>query len=520
MRVAGLGVPQYKRIMFVRQKRNKSGSISIQVIDKRSGYRVVQTIGSSKDPTELAQYIKMGEAFIVRQQAQLSLFPSDQTHNAAVSDFVSYLNNSQVRTVGPELIFGKLFDSIGFNIIPEQLFRDIVITRLVYPTSKLKTADYLTRYRGTQVSVDTIYRFLDKVSDSYKEAIERVAFEYTKRTLKTVSVVFYDVTTLYFETESEDDLRKIGFSKDGKFQHPQIMLGLLVGQHGYPIGYDLFEGNTFEGHTLLPVLAQIQAKYDLPKPIVVADAAMLSKKNLVALDRAHYKFIVGARIKNESAAVQAEILRCSQHLKHGESFSITREDGHRLVVAFSESRAKKDAYNRERGLRKLKQKVKTGKLTKGHINNRGYNKFLTLTGSIDVWIDERKVEQAAQWDGLKGYLTNTKLPCHVVIENYQELWNVERAFRISKTDLRIRPIHHYKKKRIQAHICIAFVAYTIYKELERRIKEDRLPFSPQRAIELTQTMYALEYLLPGDPHTKTTLLKMDEEQKSLYKLFY
>ena len=138
------------------------------------------------------------------------------------------------------------------------------------------------------MEVDTVYRFLDKLCDKYKETVEQVTYEYTKRTLKNISVVFYDVTTLYFEAENEDDLRKIGFSKDGKFQNPQIMLGLLVGQNGYPIGYNIFEGNTFEGHTLLPVLEGIQRKYGLIKPTVIADAAMLSKKNLDNLAKEKY----------------------------------------------------------------------------------------------------------------------------------------------------------------------------------------------------------------------------------------
>ncbi|MCB1198916.1 MAG: IS1634 family transposase, partial [Deltaproteobacteria bacterium] len=454
--------------MFVRKKRNRSGQVSVQVIDKSNGYKVVRTVGCSQDPEEIERYIHQGKAWITKQSNQYSLFPDDQSQNATINDFVSNLSNSQIITIGPELIFGYLFDKLGFNAIDDQLFRDLVIARLTYPTSKLKTVDYLYRYRGVPTNVDSIYRFLDKLHSTHKAEVEKIAYEYTKKLLGAVSIVFYDVTTLYFESEDEDDLRKIGFSKDGKFTHPQIMLGLLVGKGGYPIGYNLFEGNTFEGHTLLPTLKSIKKKYGFKNPTVIADAAMLSKKNLNNLGKAQYRFIVGARIKNESEDIQKKILKWAFKLKDGNHTILKKDDGTRLIVTYSTKRAKKDAHNRERGLKKLKKRVKTGKLTKNHINNRGYNKFLKLSGEVNITIDEKKIKADAKWDGLKGYITNTKFSAKTIVENYRELWQIEKAFRISKTDLRVRPIYHYRKKRIEAHLCIAFVAYTIYKELERR----------------------------------------------------
>ena len=504
--------------MFVRKKRNTSGSLSIQVIDKSRGYRVIKTIGSSRNPEEIERLLALGKRFIERQSGQYSLFPKEEQRNATVIDFVRQVKNSQIRTVGPELIFGTLFDRLGFNAIPERLFREIVIARLTYPSSKLKTVDYLYRYQGKTVSVDSVYRFLDRLANSHKERVERIAYEYSHSVLKDITVVFYDLTTLYFENEDEDDLRKIGFSKDGKFQHPQIMLGLLVGKNGYPIGYDIFEGNTFEGHTLMPVLEAIERKYKLGKPVVVADAAMLSSKNLRRLEEAAYPFIVGARLRNESEELQQEILRRSAGIKNGESFVIEKLNGHRLIVSYSDRRAKKDAHNRKKGLRKLKQKIGSGKLTKRQLNQRGYNKFLRLVGEVTIEIDEAQVEQAVRWDGLKGYLTNTRHPASTVIENYRQLWRVEKAFRISKTDLRIRPIHHYRARRIQAHVCIAFVAYTLYKELERLLEESGVRISVQRAVELTHTMYEMIVDLPDDPEPLQVLLRMDPEQQTLHDL--
>jgi transposase len=328
------------------------------------------------------------------------------------------------------------------------------------------------------------------------------------------------MTTLYFEAEDEDDLRKIGFSKDGKFQHPQIMLGLLVGEYGYPVGYDIFKGNTFEGKTLLPMLESIERRYHTGMPVVVADAAMLSKDNLRMLKEKKYPFIVAARIHNESETIKKEILQKANGLQNGQSIEILKEDGCRLIISFSDKRARKDAHNRQRGLNRLKKRIGSGKMTKEHLNNRGYNKFLKLTGEISVEIDEQKIEQAALWDGLKGYLTNTEISASEVIKNYGYLWHIEKAFRISKTDLRIRPVYHRLQKRIEAHILISFVAYSIYKEMERRLIEARINISPKRVVELTNTMYEMCFYLPNAPEKQRMLLKMDDDQKRIYDLIH
>lgn len=505
--------------MFVRKKPNKSGSVSVQVIDKTFGYQVVKTIGSSHDPDEVEKLFQQGKRWIKRiNEDQLKLFPVRTKEEHIIEGFLEKLGNTQVRTVGPELIFGELFDRIGFNKVEDELFRHLVIARLAFPGSKLKTTDYLQRYQGVYLSVDSLYRFLDKLRKQHKEKVERIAFNYTKEVLDNdLSVVFYDLTTLYFETESEDDLRKTGFSKDGKFHKPQIMLGLLVGLEGYPIGYELFNGNTFEGHTLVPVLENFQEKFKLNKPVVVADSALLSKKNIKELESRGYEYILGARIKNETKKIKQQILE--HDFSQEKILVIEKDEAARLIVGYSDKRAGKDEHNRKRGLSRLEKKLKTGRLTKDKINNRGYNKYLTLKGKVEVEINYGKFRKDAAWDGLKGYLTNSGLAQQEVIDNYRQLWQIEKAFRISKTDLKVRPIYHRLQDRIEAHICIAFVAYTVYKELERVLKQKQAPLSVKRATELTHTMYALYY--PKSRYSRQeVLLQMDEEQQLLYDSIY
>ena len=498
--------------MFVRGKKNKSGTVSVQIIDKsRGSYHVAKTVGSSSDPEEIAYLRKKAYTIIPTLIGQTSIdFWSDST-----KEFVKNLKKvktSQVQVDGPEKVFGKIFDDIGFGTIEQDLFRHLVITRLIAPGSKLKTVDYLERYKDISIDISKVYRFMDTLHRSLKEQAEQIAFDYTKSVLGgKISVVFYDMTTLYFESSDEDDLRITGFSKDGKPQNPQILLGLLVGPNGYPIGYEIFEGNKYEGHTLIPVLEHFQQRFNLSRPIVIADAGLLSTPNIRDLRSRKYEFILGARLKNESDEIKDQIL--SQPLADGEFTVIKMPDDLRLIVSYSKKRDKNDLKNRERGLKRLEKNLNKGKLTKSHINNRGYNKYLRLEGDISITIDYDKFNSDSKWDGLKGYLTNTKLSAKDIIKNYNQLWQIEKAFRISKTDLKIRPIYHRIGSRIEAHICIAFVAYTIYKEVERRLAEKNVPLSPARVAELTKTMYTIKIKIPETDQWETIPFEWTEEQE-------
>ncbi len=502
--------------MFIRKLKNRSGSVSIQIISKARGrYKVVKTLGSATTRQEMDRLIGQAEQEVEKLSDPLSLFYSEQ--DLLVDRVFETLHNSNIRTVGPELVFGRIFDYIGFGKIGEELFRHMVISRLAFPLSKLKTVEYLYRYQGTILDIDAIYRFLDKLNSKIKEQVEQIAFGHTLKTLSgNISVVFYDMTTLYFEASDEDDLRKTGFSKDGKHQNPQIFIGLLVGLGGYVIGYDIFEGNTYEGHTLIPFLEKISRKFDLNKPIVVADSGLLNNDNIRALQTGGYEYIIGARIKNESDAIKFQI---TQHpFTDGSTIRIPKTDPSRLIVNYSFARASRDEYNRRRGINRLEKQVKAGRLTKSNLNNRGYNKYLRLSGEVSIEIDYDKYNRDKIWDGLKGYTTNTRLSDAEVMENYKNLWHIEKAFRMSKTDLRIRPVYHRLRDRIEAHICIAFTAYCIYKELERVLHAEKSKLSIKKAAELTHNMYQITYTLPESGHTKSRLLTMDQEQQELFEI--
>jgi len=500
--------------MFIRQKKNKSGVISVQIIDKSYGkYSVLKTIGSSNKQKEIEDLIARAKAFIKNTTGaqEFDFSNSNQLIQSVLNQITSH------KLVGIDLVLGKIFDEIGFNQIEDELFKDLVLYRLVYPKSKLKTTEYFYRYQQKEYSEDDIYRYMDKLHSTQKELVQSISFNHTQTILgQEISVVFYDVTTIYFEVDNEDELRKTGFSKEGKHQNPQIVLGLLVSKNGYPLAYDMFEGNKFEGHTMLPIIDAFKSKYNLNQLVIIADAGLLSSNNIEELQVKEYEFILGARIKNESTQIKNKIL--SIKLKNGES-KIIEKGNLKLVITYSDDRAKKDKYNREKGLKKLEKQIKTGKLTKASINNRGYNKYLKLEGEIKVIIDKTKFENDAKWDGLKGYVTNTKLTKDEILENYQHLWQIEKAFRIAKTDLKIRPIYHRKQNRIEAHICLTFVAYKVYKELERQLKEKKSDLSPEKVIEIIQSIYQIEIKNPSNSETLKQRLLLTEEHRKVQFLF-
>ena len=501
--------------MFVRKKPNKSGKISIQVIEKiRGKYKVLKTIGSSSDQLEIDKLFILGEDWIHSKKGLLEIpFNNEKQLADSVLDSIE-----GITVAGTELLLDKIFNEIGFNAIRDDVFKWLVYSRICFPASKLKTCDYLLTYHGLEFGVHDLYRYMDKLYDNYKEVVQHISFAHTQKILGgNINIVFYDVTTLYFEIDQEDELRKTGFSKEGKHQNPQIVLGLLVGLDGYPLAYEIFEGNKFEGHTMIPVIETFRKKYSLPAPIVVADSGLLSKNNISELLENGYEFILGARIK-ASGKVQKERLLALE-LNSGESISLDWTDGLKMIVSYSEKRAKKDRINREKGLKKLEKQLKTGKLNKTHINNRGYNKYLKMEGEVMISLDMEKFEQDSKWDGLKGYLTNTGLAKDRVIENYNNLWKIEKAFRIAKNDIKVRPVYHYKPRRIEAHISIAFVAYKVYKELERQLNEKEANLSPEKAIDIAKSIYTVEISLrsTGKRHRKTILL--NESQRSLAKMF-
>lgn len=454
-----------------------------------------------------------------RRQPRLDLYGDERKaceNELSVTENV-LSNISNILINGSDLILDRVFDLIGFNRIDDIIFRQLVKARLSYPASKAATVEYLKNHFDEDVDLSKIYRYLDKLGDMQHRLVQEISVRHTLKLFGgNIGLLFYDVTTLYFEVDKEDDLRKTGFSKEGRHKNPQVILGLLVSLDGYPLAYCIHEGNKYEGHTMLPVVRQFVEEYDLHDFIVVADSGLMTNDNVNELEQLGYKYIIGARIKAESEMVKSWILE--QPKADCRMVEYIKEGGRRLLVGYTDDRAKKDAYNRDKGIRRLEKAYRTGKLTKENFNKRGYNKFLELKGDATVTINYDKLNEDARWDGLKGYLTNTDIPTEAVYVAYHNLWNVERAFRIAKSKIEVRPMFHFTRRRIEAHVCICFVALKVYKELERLLKLFHINMSVDKVLAMAQTVTTIEIELPlnKDVIRKTMIM---ERHKRIAPLF-
>lgn len=504
--------------MYIRRKKYPSGNVGIIVVEKISGkMKELTTIGIAKSDEEVEALVKRGQEWIDREQQRrhprLDLFGEERIRFEQERMNAERLLNSitNIAIDGADLILDKVFDNVGFNRIEDDILRKLVKARLSYPASKSATVEYLKNHFDDDVSLSKIYRYLDKLSDSQHSIVQDISVGHTRKILGGhIGVLFYDVTTLYFEADYEDELRKTGFSKEGRHKNPQIILGLLVSIGGYPLAYCIHEGNKYEGHTMLPVVTEFVRRYKLEDFIVVADSGLMNSDNVAELEANGYKYIIGAKIKAESKKIKEWIL--SQPKIDCQMVEYDKGDGKRLLVGYTDDRARKDAYNREKGVRRLEKAYRRGTLTKENINKRGYNKFLTMEGDVKVSIDYDKLETDAKWDGLKGYLTNTDIPASQVYAAYHNLWHVEQAFRISKSKIEIRPMFHFTRRRIEAHICICFVALKVYKELERLLKLAGINMSVDKVLALAQSIVTIQITLPQNKKTISRTMLMKRHQ--------
>jgi transposase len=514
------GVFLYLCGMFVRKKKNRSGTTSVVVVDKSgSQFRELKTIGVSSDEKQIAALYQQGKKWISVQCGERDMFAAQaqEIEEKQVTDF--FLNNIEnVLLNGTQLILEPVFKSVGFDAIDDDILKHLVIARLCQPSSKSGTVDYLKSYFDEDVELHKIYRYLDRLHNTLQDKIQEISVEHTRKILGgKIGLVFYDVTTLYFETDYSDDFRERGFSKDGKHAHPQVVLGLLVSQGGYPLSYSLFNGSQYEGRTMIPIVEDFVKRFELDDFVVVADSGLMNKSNISLLESGDYKYIIGAKIKSETDEIKRWILLLDK--ADGCFNELGKRPKSRMIIGYSENRAKKDKHNREKGVKRLKTAYKSGTLTKENINKRGYNKFLELSGDVHVAINQDKISEDEKWDGLKGYLTNTDLPANEVCNQYNGLWVIERAYRITKGTLGMRPMFHFTPKRIEAHVCICFVAYKIYKELERILKQNHINLSVDKVLNIAKTITTLKIKLPASGETLHKTMILTQKHKSIQKLF-
>ena len=506
--------------MFIRIKKSKnSPKCSVQIVeskrvDGKVKQKIVKHMGTAMEGEALESLKALAESVKLRmeQSGQLALFDEpvsvcetkESSENREAFN-VNLLDIKEERRVtkGIHDVYGKLYNELGFNGIitnparnkrSQEALKEIVLARIANPDSKRASVQSLEESFAVHLDLNLVYRMMDKIEDKEVLKLNKLVYAQTKSLFKEkIDVIYFDATTLYFESFSEDEFKKNGYSKDGKFNQPQVVLALMVTKEGLPVGYKAFSGDTFDGHTLIPVLKEIKEHYDLDKVVYVADAGMFNKENLKefeTLDENTMTYIVGARIKSMPKILQEKIKNSDNYTQLDDNTKVAtfEYNGKKLLVSHSLKRAKKDKYEREKGIEKLRAKLAKEKSVKTHLSNQGYKKYLQLESSqenttcdLTIVLNEEKIEQDALWDGLKGVITNNdELSDTELLHQYSNLWQVEESFRITKHDLKVRPIYHHKPNRVKAHLAISFMAYTLVRHLEHRVRLQYKKLSPQR----------------------------------------
>lgn len=538
----------HTRGMFVRVKERANGKQSIQIVESyRRGDNVSQKImrhvGQAENPREVEELKRLAESIIMEmkqhRQPVLPLFDPQEFYSsktrAPAEDTVRMrdLKEEQRIIEGIGEVFGKLYRDLGMDRMLGGALKDrqwnavleqCVLARIANPSSKLRTASLLEQDYAIKLPVEKIYRMMDHVG----EQIDRIKAKVMDSTMTLfnakIDVLFFDVTTLYFESITADALKGFGYSKDCKFKEVQVVLALITTTEGIPITYELFPGNTYEGHTLVDVVVQLKKQFDVRHVVLVADRAMFNEDNLQLLESESVNYIVAAKLKSLPRTLKRDILNGEHYHPEavadelhwiGEHLS----KGRRLIVSYSSERARKDASDRQRLVDRLLKKVKNGKISITKIiPNHGTKRFLKIV-SGEARLNTEKIATDAEFDGLHGVLTNFTGPAREVLTHYRNLWEIEEAFRLNKHDLKMRPIYHWTPHRIQAHIAICFLAYALVKQALYRISRQQMTISFEQL--RNELLHAQSSLVVDTVTRKRYILpsKVTPNQKRIYHVF-
>lgn len=437
----------------IREVKLKSGKTAVQVyiIAKRKR-TILKHLGSSGNKPEINDLKEQANNWIQEEINKKGLFQDRED---------SFLKNYEYLGFSYKFAYdflSRIFDGFNFNKHAKKIFKDLAIARILEPSSKRQSLLFLERFFEIKHNLNNLYEYLSVYDSELKAKLEKETIEIAKREFGfDFSFVLYDVTTLYFESFKNDAFRRPGFSKDHKHNQPQIVIGLIVTKEGFPVGYEVFKGNTFEGNTFLPAVLEFKKKHGIKSLTVVADSAMFSKLNFDDLKKNGVNYIVGARLLNQKKEVLDQI---AKEIKKVNGYSVKISE---LVVEYSEARYAKDKREMEKQIEKAKMHLdfKTGKITNiKYLKNEKTRRYL----------NQELVDKNMKLLGLKGYVTNLQLTNDEIINYYHNLFKVEHAFRISKSDLEMRPIYHHKENSIKNHvlICFACLSVSVFLELKNK----------------------------------------------------
>lgn len=444
--------------MRVRKIKTGSGKYALQVVSKVGGkLKVHKHIGSYSDKFELEKLYFKASGYIGKVSGQENLFDSAPRFDLSEIEIV------ESKPLFAYEFLSKIYSRLGFDEYDDEVLKDLIIARIFAPSSKNEAKELLFDFFERKYSLKTIYRHLKATFDGgFKEFIQGKLINFVKDELDdSLRLILYDVTTLYFDSQAKVGLKDFGFSKDHRPADTQVVVGLVVNKDGFPLYFDVFKGNTFEGHTFLVTIEKVIKLLNNPKIIVVADSAMLSKINIKDLDKRNIGFIVGARMANLPEKLISKISkRLNKIDKKISNFKYGENDEFKLVCQYLTTRANKDRSDRQKQLQKAQNAInKPSGVTSRY-------RFLKKSDGEKYILNQELILKSEKLDGIKGYITNTKLTKREIIEKYHNLWRIENCFRVTKTDLEARPIFHHLDETIKAHLIIVFAGLAITRFIE------------------------------------------------------
>lgn len=553
--------------MFIKtvERKTKSGDISqsFRIVESiRKGARVqqktVRFVGSSSDPKmikvlektaedlrvqlenerqptflgmEKAVYSREPEYIVQKPHShkknqnnkQLKISQKIKRKAGQKKSLFALHNPSEKKRVqyGIKGVCGAVYDQLKFNTLIQGTTKDeqwneilklCVLSRIAHPDSKLQTVNTLKEDFDEEIPLEKMYRTMDKLYPHIEKVKSLVAQNTLSLFNQDVDILFFDVTTIYFESFKDDDFRQSGYSKDGKFKETQVVLALITNQQGHPLSYELFRGKTSEGKTLTAVVQQLKKKFKVHKAVLVADRAMFIDKNLQFMEEQGIQYVVAAKLKSLPKTKRNQVI-----YSNDKRMTVIRNEvhwikelehkGRRLVVSHSNKRAQKDQADRKRLIDRLLKKVKDKQIPiKSLIPNYGTKRYVTVE-KTKVTLNEQKIKEESLWDGFHGIITNIEdQTAKELLSRYRQLWRIEEAFRVCKHTLKMRPIYHWKKRRIKSHIALCFLAYSLSYTMKYRMERRGLTFSIKQMRKiLTKDQYSViedektqkEYRMPS-----------------------
>lgn len=485
--------------MFLRVKKTSSRAY-LQIVESyreqsRVRQRVIGTIGRMEELEARGQVDQLLRSLAKYSQRAILLL-------AGKSD-----PDAEVKKVGPGLIFGRLWDRVGIGDHIRELLKGrryrfeveraifvTVLHRLMNPGSDRQADKWHQAYRidgAEHLSLQHFYRAMawlgdpleDAISDGnfsprcVKDIIEEKIFEQRRDLFTGLDLVFFDTTSFYFEGDGGETIGQYGYSKDHRPDLKQMVAGVVLDSEGYPLCCELWPGNTTDVKSLKVVAGRLKNRFGIERMCVVADRGMISKATIAELKSEKISYILGVRMRrNADMAPQLldengfeEIHGPRKNRKDPSPLKVKEVivNGGRYVICVNPEEVKTDAETRERILSSLRDHFKQG--DNALVGNKGYRRYLSVTGGSHFMIDEKKVANDARYDGKWVLTTDTDLPAPEVALKYKQLLMVERIFRDMKSVLETRPIFHKCDEAIRGHVFCSFLALVLRKELEQAL---------------------------------------------------